>query len=321
MLKGTVTDSGGLSMTGEIILGVVEQAFDFTPSETGDLVDSDGDGIADSVELQGDEDGDGVPNYLDNNTAMNIQLIRDPDASNEITGLNEPDIDKVAHSLYAQALITIRLGELALQQIDNVFEQLRYTLGISEFEVASSVAAAANEGVDSFLDDPYEYAEGLVDFVFLDVPVGDTTDVVLPLLSPLTTTAFSRVFVKGTWQDFVLNGTNSLSSALGSGGVCPEPGSALYQPNLTEGDRCVQLRIEDGGANDADETADGVIKQLSGIAELDINSSLPNEQTSSVSVGPNTVNANGDSEAQLTVTVVNAANVGLLGLDLELIGC
>lgn len=81
------------------------------------------------------------------------------------------------------------------------------------------------------------------------------------------------------------------------------------------------MRIEDGGANDADETVDGIIKQLSGIAELDINSSLPDEQTSSISVGPNTVNANGDSEAQLTVTVVNAANVGLLGLELELIGC
>ena len=81
------------------------------------------------------------------------------------------------------------------------------------------------------------------------------------------------------------------------------------------------MRIEDGGANDADETADGIIKQLSGIAVLDINSSLPDEQTSSISVGPNTVNANGDSEAKLTVTVVNAAKLGLLGLELELIGC
>ena len=36
--------------------------------------DSDGDGIADAVEGTGDDDGDGVPNYLDNWIVMEMQL-------------------------------------------------------------------------------------------------------------------------------------------------------------------------------------------------------------------------------------------------------
>jgi len=38
----------------------------------------------------------------------------------------------------------------------------------------------------------------------------------------------------------------------GNDGVCPQSGSNLYSSGLTVGHLCLQLTIQDGGANDAD---------------------------------------------------------------------
>ena len=38
----------------------------------------------------------------------------------------------------------------------------------------------------------------------------------------------------------------------GNDGVCPPSGSNLYSSGLTVGHLCLQLTIQDGGANDAD---------------------------------------------------------------------
>ena len=55
-------------------------------------------------------------------------------------------------------------------------------------------------------------------------------------------------------------------SAAGDPGVCPAAGSASYADGLTAGHHCVQLVVEDGGANDADGLANGVIRDPGGVA-------------------------------------------------------
>src|SRR5690606_30696214 len=60
--------------------------------------------------------------------------------------------------------------------------------------------------------------------------------------------------------------SNRVESAPGSSSACPPPGDASYQPGLTPGHFCVQLSIEDGGPNDADAAANGVVRDPGGVA-------------------------------------------------------
>ena len=68
------------------------------------------------------------------------------------------------------------------------------------------------------------------------------------------------------WQDFIVDEKNSLASAPGEKGICPPPNDSAYTSGLTSGHHCVQLRLEDGGPNDTDGTANGVITDPGGVA-------------------------------------------------------
>ncbi len=57
-----------------------------------------------------------------------------------------------------------------------------------------------------------------------------------------------------------------MASAPGLLGGCPAPGDTSYQLGLTEGHFCVQLTLEDGGPNDADNEANGTIVDPGGVA-------------------------------------------------------
>ncbi len=99
---------------------------------------------------------------------------------------------------------------------------------------------------------------------------GSSVAVVLPLAKDVTipSNAIYRKYseAKG-WFTFVEDENNSLSSALkDDNGNCPAPSSSAYLTEgtllangLIEGKNCIQLTIEDGGANDADETANGTV--------------------------------------------------------------
>jgi hypothetical protein len=75
-----------------------------------------------------------------------------------------------------------------------------------------------------------------------------------------------RKLLFGAWQDFSAVGQDAIASAPGADGVCPPPGSGAYRPGLASGDGCVQLSLTDGGPNDADGYADGVIRDPGGLA-------------------------------------------------------
>ncbi len=115
-------------------------------------------------------------------------------------------------------------------------------------------------------DGNYNYPTGLFDFEIRTANAGDTATVVLPLKEALPSGARYRKFMSGTWKDFVINDKNKVYSAPGRRGFCPAPNDVAYQVGLTRGHYCVQLTIEDGGANDADGSANGTIVDPSGVA-------------------------------------------------------
>jgi hypothetical protein len=115
----------------------------------------------------------------------------------------------------------------------------------------------------------YAYPGGLFDFAITGLPVaGQSVKVVLAQLAPIPTNPVYRKLMSGGWQEFVADTSNSVASAAGAEGYCPPPGDAAYQSGLTAGDWCVELTIEDGGANDFDGRANKRIVDPGGVAAI-----------------------------------------------------
>ncbi|HVJ30742.1 MAG TPA: choice-of-anchor U domain-containing protein, partial [Gammaproteobacteria bacterium] len=188
--------------------------------------DTDGDGVADTDEGAADDDGDGVPNYRDPNGAGNQLLYTDD-------GL----------VLETQTGLVLRLGEHAF----------------ANGATAVVPEAAVGEDVEN------GYPNGVVDFEVLGVEPGTSATVVVPLEHPIPPGAVYRKY-GGGWRDFVVDDANAIASAPGAAGACPAPGSAAYAAGLREGDGCLALTIEDSGPNDADGSANGVIRDPGGLA-------------------------------------------------------
>jgi hypothetical protein len=74
-----------------------------------------------------------------------------------------------------------------------------------------------------------------------------------------------RVLTTQGWADFVSDDHNHLTAAAKlDSGYCPEVGSTLYQTSFDAGSECLQLTLQDGGANDGDGDADGTIALTTG---------------------------------------------------------
>jgi len=97
---------------------------------------------------------------------------------------------------------------------------------------------------------------------------GSAVDIVLPLGEGIPADGAVRKLINGTWRDFVTTGGNSagnaISSAPGAAGNCSAPGP--YTPGLTTGNFCLKLTIVDGGPNDADGLANGIVVDPVGVA-------------------------------------------------------
>lgn len=95
------------------------------------------------------------------------------------------------------------------------------------------------------------------DFEVANLPyVGASVSVVLPLRHSLAEGAgYYKYDPVSGWISFVEDAFNKVSSAPAVdalSGLCPPPGHRAYRRGLNEGDRCVELVIQDGGPNDAD---------------------------------------------------------------------
>ncbi len=231
--------------------------------------DSDGDGVDDLTEGVGDDDMDGVPNYLDSITSSNVI----------------PTASSVAQS---EAGTSISLGAIALGNGD-------HDVSVSEADVALIDTA----------DVGFDYIE-LSDFVISGAQPGHSYMVTIPLSVASSSTATYRKYVNENigWQMFVEDASNMIMSADSSNGVCPAAGSDEYGPGWYIGDDCLQLMIEDGGPNDADGVANGVVIDPSGVAEKFIGT--PSSNSSAV-LGTNTLDANGTDSTSLTVTVLDGS--------------
>jgi len=209
--------------------------------------DSDGDGIADSQEGYGDTDMDGVPDYLDTQT--------EPHLLGTLSG--EPNSDIFT----TQPGLTLRLGTTALAAE-------KYTQGLNLDDLRQHGGDAG--GIANLIEDNYIIVGELYDFEIKGLKQNeDSVPVIIRLSQPIPANAQYRKFhsLYG-WSPFVIDAKNSIASALGSIGQCPNLASSSYNPGLTEGHNCIQLVMSDGGGNDADGQINRIIKDPGGIAIL-----------------------------------------------------
>ncbi|MGX9462715.1 Ig-like domain-containing protein, partial [Shewanella sp. A14] len=247
-----VTDDGTpqLSTTVQLTL-LVKSAL---PILTGD--DSDGDLIPDDQEGFTDEDGDGIADYLD--------------AINECNVLQEQDREQSLFLAESQSGVCLRLGNTA---------QLHGSDGMAvEASSLADDAQAANIG-------------GLYDFEATNLPkFGDSYRFSLPQALPIPANAVYRKFNNVTgWKAFIIDDNNTIASSAGELGLCPPPGSHLWESGLNEGHWCVQLTIEDGGPNDDDGIANGTIVDPGGVAVMLNNNSLPTVVEDAITLSVNQV--------------------------------
>lgn len=247
-LKIHITDNGSpaKTTTAELLLQNIGLAPNLTNS------DSDGDGISDAAEGFGDSDYDGILDHLD---AISDEELLQTRQTNDYKWLME-----------TEAGLTLHLGSVALSAVKSVAV-------VSEDEIALYEGDGGNVTTDAIdsLADP----SNIFDFEISGLPQsGQSVKVVLPLSEPIPQNAVYRKCVSTEgWFDFAIDARNAVASASGAPGVCPPPGDALYTNGLTAGDNCVQLTIEDGGPNDADHDANGIIKDPSGVGVVEGSSS------------------------------------------------
>ena len=277
----TVTDNGvgELSTVFEFVYRVIA----FVPELANDI-DSDGDGISDAEEGLGDADNDGIPDYKDNIPEANLA----------------PLVAGSAQVIEASPGTTIVLGK-------TVFAAGTDAVGLTEEQV---------EEVTGSQDSDFEYPSGLLDFVISGAKPGDSYRLVIPLGWSIPVNAVFRKFSEANgWSDFVENANNSISSAMDIDGACPSLGSSAYRSGLTEGDTCLELFIEDGGANDTDGAVDGKVTDPSGIAIRYFGP--PSSAMSSLSTSASELFANSRDTSIITVNAMDSDGRALAVLSVS----
>ena len=269
----SVTDSGAVSLTTDASASIKVLV---AAPVLGDA-DSDGDGVSDADEGYGDSDNDGIPDYQDDITESYLAPIGDS--------------GQVVETSFGT---TIALGDAALSAGDN-------EIGVDEEDVGTA-------------DADYSYLGGLTDFEVSGGQAGASYNVVIPLSVAVPANASVRKFIDANvgWQDFVLDANNAVSSATSASGSCPQPGNGDYIDGLTIGANCLQLLIEDGGANDADGIADGTVTDPSGIATLYFG---PPSTDSTISIDVVELQAGGAETGLITVTAVDSDGRLLEGMS------
>ncbi len=205
-------------------------------------VDSDGDGIDDATEGLADANENGIDDYLEPDGAAELLLAK--------TG-GRP-------VLQTEAGLALALGSTAFASGTDA--------GVTLADVASfgnGGAAASNAA-----DDGFDYRYGLYDFEIRGLAApGTAVHVVIPLTGALPAGATYRKYAAGMgWRPFTVDAGDALASAPGALGACPAPGSPDYTQGLHAGDYCVELTLTDGGPDDADGRADGVVRDPGGVA-------------------------------------------------------
>ncbi|MCK7597221.1 thrombospondin type 3 repeat-containing protein [Microbulbifer sp. CAU 1566] len=230
----SVTDTAGASASTTLLFSIQEAM-----PQLSDSADSDGDGLSDAEEGFGDGDGDRVPDYLDANSTANLL------PTDGLGSLMEGDSGTTLVLGNSAYVAGYGIALISLDDIDGLY--------------AEGLADTSN----------YQFLHGIFDFEIRGVAAGASTRVVLPQTSALLADAQYLKYQQGIgWVAFTEDTENAIASAPGALGVCPAPGSEEYEPGLSEGHYCVQLTIEDGGPNDADGTANGIVVDPGAVGTL-----------------------------------------------------
>ena len=195
--------------------------------------DSDGDNIPDRIEGYADSDGDSIPDYLDRINECNVLL--------------EEQSIQDRYLIEADPGVCLRRGSFALDALTDGAH-------ITQTDVAN--------GVGGIIEDTFAVnVGGIFDFLGYGLPdEAQSVAIVLPQRNPVPANAIYRKYTsENGWVMFVENEANQLHSAQGEPGYCPPPRSVSWTLGLIEGAWCVQVQIEDGGANDDDDSVNGVV--------------------------------------------------------------
>jgi hypothetical protein len=207
--------------------------------------DSDGDGTGDADEGISDSDQDGIPDYLD-----------DSDDTTRLPLAGGQEIQ----GPYG---MTLSLGGIA-------FASGQITATVSADDIADYGGPDYGPAADSE-DSGASQSIGYFDFrvsglaspgqvLKLVVGLGDGESIP-------DNASYRKYRPDVGWSTFVEDGENALASAVRDPfGNCPPPGDPAYTPGLTAGDQCVELMVEEGGANDGDGEANGVYWDPSAVA-------------------------------------------------------
>lgn len=200
-----------------------------------DSEDSDDDGVDDLAEGLQDSDGDGVLDYLD------------PVLSAQQLQINVTGADRLQRLLQTEAGLQLRLGQHAMSA------QRRGA------RVSSSELRDADGAV--IVDPRYDAIGEIYDFEVSGLTeVQPIARVVLPLAQSLPPEAMYRKLINGSWQSFEMIDDDDIYSApLTAAGLCPSLDDDSWRIGLNRSDRCVRLRLRDGGRNDADGVVNGVV--------------------------------------------------------------
>jgi hypothetical protein len=208
-----------------------------------DTRNSDGEGADDITEGLGDSDADGIPDYLDAQSAGITDQYLIPNQTVDITS---------RFLVQTEPGIKIVTGDTA--RASNNSGVIVTDANIGNFGSVSG--GAPLNAIDDF-----EHVGGVYDFELSGLVSGQSANIVIPLQSAIPINAIFRKFKSDTgWSNFVVDNNNRLASAPGVLGACPEPDSSQYIDGLVAFSNCLQLTIQDGGPNDADGVANGVIK-------------------------------------------------------------
>lgn len=226
-------------------------------------LDVDGDGTNDLAEGYADSKGNGIPDFISNDTVYS-----------NLTEIQYDTSDNTGNSrILKSSAGTLSIGAAALANGNTML--INAGPGYVAADLVGAYTPSLTDTQLGVVDDKVLSGciGGCVDFVVKNLTAGQVVNVVIPQTAPIPVHPVYKKLVGGNWRGFDVseNDVQSSAAATGTGySQCPPPGDAAYTPGLTVGHECVQLTLQDGGPNDADGVADGRIVDPGGIGQLDL---------------------------------------------------
>ena len=187
----------------------------------------------------------GIPQSVNVLADKPQRLILCPQTGGNNSRISQCSENDETASLEAPTGYEIRLGQRAA---DRSWESGQFASALESSDIAKDIFRPISFMVDfevTGLSSPSE-----------SVPV----TVPMPFGTVIPEGAVWRKYLDGRWVTFFENEANAIDSAARNAiGACPSVLSDAWQSGLIAGHECVRLTIEDGGPNDADGLADGVI--------------------------------------------------------------